>query len=84
MPESLFHFVDLAHHHTLMFTDPGWNIAFDHNPDQAIDTRKKLFAQLAATNERAYGFHLPWPGIGRVAAHGKGYIWEPERWSWGS
>ena len=82
--ESLFHFVDVAHHHTLMFTNPGWSIAFDHHPDQAADTRKTLFARLSATNERAYGFHLPWPGIGRVTPRGTGYAWESERWSWGS
>lgn len=82
--ESLVHFVDVAHHHALMFTNPAWGIAFDHEPDQAIDTRKKLFAQLAATKQRAYGFHLPWPGIGRITTRGNGYAWEPERWSWGS
>jgi len=82
--ESLLHFMDVAHHHTLMFANPGWGIAFDHEPEQATDTRRKLFAKLAATNERAYGFHLPWPGIGRVAAQGTGYTWESERWSWGS
>ena len=54
------------------------------DPDQAIDTRKKLFAQLAATRERAYGFHLPFPGIGRITPRGAGYSWEGERWSWGS
>jgi glyoxylase-like metal-dependent hydrolase (beta-lactamase superfamily II) len=82
--ESLVHIVDVAHHHTLMFTNPAWGIAFDHEPDQAIATRKKLFAELAAAKQRAYGFHLPWPGIGRVATRGHGYAWEPERWSWGS
>jgi glyoxylase-like metal-dependent hydrolase (beta-lactamase superfamily II) len=82
--ESLVHIVDVAHHHTLMFTNPAWGIAFDHEPDQAIETRKKLFAQLAATNQRAYGFHLPWPGIGRIIPQGRGYAWEGERWSWGS
>jgi glyoxylase-like metal-dependent hydrolase (beta-lactamase superfamily II) len=82
--ESLLHFMDLAHHHTLMFTNPGWGIAFDHLPEQAIDTRKKVFSKLAATHERAYGFHLPWPGIGRVVPRGQGYAWEAERWSWGS
>lgn len=82
--ESLCHIVDVAHHHTLMFTNPGWGIAFDHEPDQAIATRKKLFAELAASHERAYGFHLPWPGLGRIMPQGKGYTWEPERWSWGS
>ncbi|MBC7368966.1 MAG: MBL fold metallo-hydrolase [Undibacterium sp.] len=81
--ESLLHFMDVAHHHSLMFTDPNWGIAYDHVPEQAIDTRKKLFAQLANTHERTYGFHLPWPALGRIAAHGSGYSWQGERWSWG-
>jgi glyoxylase-like metal-dependent hydrolase (beta-lactamase superfamily II) len=82
--QSLLHFMDVAHHHTLMFTNPGWNIAFDHDPAQATDTRKKLFARLAGTQERCYGFHLPWPGVGRILPRGNGYAWEGERWSWGS
>ena len=82
--ESLVHIMDVAHHHTLMFTNPAWGIAFDHEPDQAIDTRKKLFAQLSTTHERAFGFHLPWPGIGRIRSQGNGYSWDAERWSWGS
>lgn len=82
--QSLFHFVDVAHHHTLMFANPAWGIAFDHEPEVAIHTRKKLFTELAAKNERAYGFHLPWPGIGRVLPQGDGFAWEGERWSWGS
>ena len=81
--ESLMHFMDVAHHHTLMFRNPGWGIAFDHEPERAIDTRTKLFAELATTHERSFGFHLPWPGIGRVARRGDGYAWEGERWSWG-
>lgn len=81
--ESLMHFMDVAHHHTLMFTDPAWGIAFDHEPEVAIDTRKKLFAELSTTHERCYGFHLPWPGLGRVAKADRGYAWQGERWSWG-
>ena len=81
--ESLLHFMDVAHHHTLMFTNPGWGIAFDHEPEVAIDTRKKIFAEISTTHERAYGFHLRWPGLGRVAKAGSGYAWQGERWSWG-
>ncbi len=81
--ESLLHFMDVAHHHSLMFTDPAWGIAYDHLPEQAIDTRKKLFVQIATTHERAYGFHLPWPALGRIATSGSGYTWQGERWSWG-
>lgn len=81
--DSLLHFMDVAHHHTLMFTNSDWGVAFDHDPDQARDTRKKVFSNLAATHERAYGFHLPWPRLGRVVTRGAGYGWEAERWSWG-
>ena len=82
--ESLLHFMDVAHHHTLMFTNPAWGIAFDHEPELAVDTRQKLFAELSTTHERSYGFHLPWPALGRVARVGAGYAWQGERWSWGT
>lgn len=82
--QSLLHFMDVAHHHSLMFADPAWNIAFDHDPAQAVDTRKKLFARLATSHERSYGFHLPWPGLGRIATRGTGYGWEAEPWNWQS
>ena len=80
---SLLHFMDVAHHHTLMFSDPSWAINFDHHPEQAVDTRKKIFVELSTTHERAYGFHLPFPGLGRVARVDRGYAWQQERWSWG-
>lgn len=82
--ESLVHFMDVAHNHLLNFTDPTWFIEFDHLPEVAVSTRQRLFSQLAHTRERAYGFHLPWPGIGRVLPKNQGYRWEQERWSWGS
>ena len=82
--ESLLHFVDLAHHHGFMFQNPEWYIAFDHEPLLAIETRKKVFAQAAAERKRCYGFHVPWPGIGHMLPVGNGYLWHPERWSWGS
>jgi hypothetical protein len=36
---------DLAHNHVLMLEDPNWFIDFDHNPEVAIATRKKVFAR---------------------------------------
>ncbi len=81
--ESLLHIVDLAHNHVLMFEDPEWFIDFDHNPEAAIATRRKVFAELAATKERVFGFHLPWPGLGIVIQNGrKGYQWVAESHRW--
>lgn len=82
--ESLLHFVDLAHHHGLNFHNPNWTIEFDHDPVQSVDTRKKVFAKAAAERTRCYGFHVPWPGLGQILPVGEGYLWHPERWSWGS
>lgn len=82
--ESLLHIMDLAHHQGFMFFNPEWFIAFDHDPMLGIETRKKVFAQAAAERTRCYGFHVPWPGLGRILPLGAGYLWHPERWSWGS
>ena len=82
--DTLVHLMDVAHHHQLMFTDPSWYIEFDHVPEQAVATRRRLFAELSEHRTRAYGFHLPWPGLGRILPQGAGYRWEAERWSWGS
>jgi glyoxylase-like metal-dependent hydrolase (beta-lactamase superfamily II) len=82
--DSLLHIVDLAHHHGLNFYNPDWTIEFDHDPVQAVETRKKVFAKAAAERTRCYGFHLPWPGLGQILPVGNGYLWHPERWSWGS
>lgn len=82
--ETLLHITDLAHHSILMFRDPEWNIAFDHNPDVAIATRKRYWAEAAAGHLRCYGFHLPWPGLGRIVDRGAGsYAWWPEAPGWG-
>jgi hypothetical protein len=81
----MLHIVDLAHHHLLMFKNPNWTIAFDHNPALAVTTRKKVYARAIAEKTRLYGFHLPWPGIGHLAEPVKdSFVWIPERFSWGS
>ena len=82
--DSLLHLMDLAHHHLLMFADPSWFIEFDHHPELAVATRKAVFGRAAATRERCYGFHLPWPGLGRILPRGSGFRWEQERLGWGS
>jgi glyoxylase-like metal-dependent hydrolase (beta-lactamase superfamily II) len=82
--EELLHLMDLAHHHGFMFQNPDWTISFDHHPRQAAETRRNIFARAAAERSRCYGFHLPWPGLGHILPQPPGYLWHPERWSWGS
>ena len=81
--QSLLHVSDLAHNHVLMLENPAWFIDFDHNPEVAIATRRKIFAEIAVTREHVFGFHLPWPGLGIVIPNGrKGYQWVPSSHRW--
>ena len=81
--QELLHLMDLAHHHLLMFANPEWNIAFDHDPALAIQSRKRYWADAAAKHTRCYGFHLPWPGLGHIVQPVPDqYSWWAERWKW--
>ena len=80
--ESLYHIVDLAHNHVLMFADPAWAIAFDTDRRMAVATRKRIFAELAAGRTRVFGYHLPFPALGYIDARDGGYAWIPENWQW--
>lgn len=81
--DELLHLMDLAHHHLLMFADPEWTIAFDHDPQTAVVTRRRYWKEAAEKHIRCYGFHLPFPGLGRIVSEGELYRWWQERWNWG-
>lgn len=72
---------DIVHSHAVQFVRPEIAIEFDVNSEQAIASRKKLFAQAATKKLWVAGAHLPFPGIGHVRAEGKGYAWVPVEYS---
>jgi len=80
--DELLHMVDLAHNHLLMFQNPTWKIGWDNNLELAAQTRKRVFTEASTKKTRVYGFHLPFPGLGRIVKQGKGYRWEAERLVW--
>jgi glyoxylase-like metal-dependent hydrolase (beta-lactamase superfamily II) len=43
-----------------------WRWAPDQDPDRAIASRKRLLDMLVAEKIPLVGYHLPWPGLGRV------------------
>lgn len=73
---------DLAHNYVVMFARPGWTIGFDTDPRAAAAARKRMFDRLAADRTRVFGYHLPWPALGHIAAHAEGYVWVPRPWDW--
>ncbi len=71
---------DAVHDPAFDLAEPGWATVFDHDPARAEATRRGLLAEAASSGARLLGYHMPFPGIGRVAPAGRGWRWIPERW----
>jgi glyoxylase-like metal-dependent hydrolase (beta-lactamase superfamily II) len=76
--QKLFVLGDLVHNAAVQFPNPKVAIEFDIDTKAAVATRQKVFARLAKDKLLVAGAHLPFPGLGRVRADGKGaYAWVP-------
>jgi glyoxylase-like metal-dependent hydrolase (beta-lactamase superfamily II) len=61
----------------LFVKNPEWVAAFDHVPDQAIATRKRLFDRAIADKAMVAGYHWGLPNIGTIQRDGNGYAFVP-------
>jgi glyoxylase-like metal-dependent hydrolase (beta-lactamase superfamily II) len=61
----------------LFVKNPEWQGAFDHVPDQAVETRKKLFDRAIADKAMVAGYHWGLPNVGSMAKDGKSYAFTP-------
>lgn len=50
---------------------PRWRFGLDWDPDEAVASRLAFLEQAAGERVRVFGFHMPWPGFGRVARAGR-------------
>ncbi len=57
---------DALAHAVVSFASPAWRWGPDMEPEQAIATRQRLLQMLAGDKTALLGYHLPWPGVGRV------------------
>ena len=64
---------DVTNIQTLFVKHPEWRAQFDHVPDQAVETRKKLFDRAIADNAMVAGYHWGLPNVGTIAKDGNGY-----------
>jgi glyoxylase-like metal-dependent hydrolase (beta-lactamase superfamily II) len=58
----------------ISFQKPDWPLGTDLDREQAIATRLALLDRLATDEIGLIGFHLPFPGIGRVERRGGAFI----------
>jgi len=64
------------------FDHPEWHNGFEHDPDESIKVRIKLFRELASTGELLVATHLSFPSVGRVAIAGDAFRFVPAYWDY--
>jgi glyoxylase-like metal-dependent hydrolase (beta-lactamase superfamily II) len=72
---------DLVHSAEVQFDDPSVTIDFDTDAKAALAQRKAAFAEAAKGGYLFGAAHLPFPGIGHLRTHGKGYEFYPVNYS---
>jgi glyoxylase-like metal-dependent hydrolase (beta-lactamase superfamily II) len=70
---------DSAHSAVISLREPQWTIGYDTDAKAGVANREKLLARLAASKERIFAPHFPFPGVGTIGKAGKGYVWQPSR-----
>ena len=77
--ESLLYIGDMAHHYIVSVQEPDWTIQFDGDAPTAQASRKQVIADKAATGQRIYAVHFPFPGLGKFSQQADRYVWTPEQ-----
>lgn len=75
--QSFIFLADLTNIPALFARNPDWAVAFDMDAEAARKTRRMAFERIVARNTMVGGFHFPFPAVGRMAAAGLGYSFEP-------
>jgi glyoxylase-like metal-dependent hydrolase (beta-lactamase superfamily II) len=76
--DTLLFVGDTVHHSIISVQEPDWTIAFDGDAPTAQKSRKDVLAKNAASGQRIYAVHFPFPGLGKFAKQGERIVWVPE------
>lgn len=71
--QTLFVGGDVFTNPIVSFAKPDWPWGPDADQTQAAATRKRTLDMLAADKIQLLGYHLPWPGVGRVERKDAGF-----------
>jgi glyoxylase-like metal-dependent hydrolase (beta-lactamase superfamily II) len=76
--DSVLVFGDAMHSYVVSIRKPYWRVAYDGDKRLAASTRVALVKSSAASGQRLYAEHFPFPGIGRIVKDKDGARWQPE------
>jgi glyoxylase-like metal-dependent hydrolase (beta-lactamase superfamily II) len=65
----------------LFLRNPDWHVAFDIDPQKAVQTRRKFYDMAAAEKALIVGFHFTFPSMGYVEKADAGYRLVPIAWN---
>jgi glyoxylase-like metal-dependent hydrolase (beta-lactamase superfamily II) len=77
-PDSVLVFGDAMHSFVISVGKPAWQVAFDSDQQLGSATRVALVSDSAASGQRLYSEHFPFPGIGKIVKTKDGTVWQPE------
>src|SRR5580698_3444788 len=69
---------DAMHSYVVSVRKPSWQVAFDSDKELGARTRVTLVNSSAASGQRLYAEHFPFPGIGKIVKGKDGASWQPE------
>jgi glyoxylase-like metal-dependent hydrolase (beta-lactamase superfamily II) len=76
--DSVLLFGDAMHSSVVSVGRPAWHVAFDSDQQLGAATRVTLVNDSAASGQRLYSEHFPFPGIGKIVKSNSGTRWQPE------
>jgi glyoxylase-like metal-dependent hydrolase (beta-lactamase superfamily II) len=76
--QSLLYIGDTMHHSVISVQQPDWTIAFDGDAPTAQASRKEVIENSAASGQRIFAVHFPFPGVGKFEKRGDGFVWAAE------
>ncbi|MEL6641863.1 MAG: MBL fold metallo-hydrolase [Pseudomonadota bacterium] len=75
--EQLALLADMTNHYVWSLAYPDWEVRFDMDKAAAAATRRRVLGMLAADKIPMVGYHMPFPGLGYVAAKDDGFQYVP-------
>jgi glyoxylase-like metal-dependent hydrolase (beta-lactamase superfamily II) len=68
---------DTAHSSIVSLARPEWSIAWDSDKAMGAKRRADELEALAASHERMFAVHFPYPSVGYIARKGDGFVFVP-------
>lgn len=67
---------DLIHTAGIQLEKPQWKVRVDTDPEHAVKSRNRLFAEAADQKLLLGGGHVPHPGLGYISRKNDHFVWE--------